>query len=110
MLCGSYNKDKLNAFRDILESTADRIIVFYSFKNDLTILKHIAKEYTDHLSIVNGDGRDLEAYEKYDDSVTFVQYKAGSMGINLQKANKLIYFTPPLECEFLSSQRSVYTV
>lgn len=105
MLCGSYNKDKLNAFRDILESTADRIIVFYSFKNDLTILKHIAKEYTDHLSIVNGDGRDLEAYEKYDDSVTFVQYKAGSMGINLQKANKLIYFTPPLECEFFEQSK-----
>ena len=34
-LCGSYNADKLNAFRDLLESTEDRLIVFYNFNDEL---------------------------------------------------------------------------
>lgn len=32
-------------------------------------------------------------YEQYDNSITFIQYQAGAMGLNLQKANKIIYFT-----------------
>ena len=46
--------------------------------------------------MVNGQCRDLEAYETEGNSVTFVQYQAGAMGLNLQKANKIIYFTLPL--------------
>lgn len=35
-------------------------------------------------------------YECVDNSVTFVQYQAGAMGGNYQKANKIVYFTLPL--------------
>lgn len=38
----------------------------------------------------------LDAYECVDNSVTFVQYQAGAMGGNYQKANKIVYFTLPL--------------
>lgn len=30
-LCGVYNKEKLLAFGDLIQSTEDRLIVFYSF-------------------------------------------------------------------------------
>lgn len=92
-LCGHFNKEKLNAFRDILESTGDRLIVFYNFNAELDALVKITRQYTNHISIVNGEKKDLKAYERYGDSVTFIQYQAGAMGLNLQKANKIVYFT-----------------
>lgn len=47
-------------------------------------------------SVVNGSKKDLTAYDQADDSITFIQYQAGAMGGNYQKANKIIYFTLPL--------------
>ena len=35
----------------------------------------------------------MTAYEEHSDSITFVQYQAGARGKNLQKANKIIYFS-----------------
>ena len=110
-LCGAYNKDKLGAFTDLLESTSDRLIVFYNFNNELAALKSITKEYTTHISEVNGTTRDLTAYENFTDSVTFIQYQAGAMGLNLQKANKIVYFTPPLSSElFEQSKKRVHRI
>lgn len=95
-LCGSYNEHKLSAFKDILDSTNDRIIVFYNFNTELDRLRQIVDEMHRPCSIINGSQKDLNAYENFDDSITFVQYQAGAMGLNLQKANKIVYFTLPL--------------
>lgn len=94
-LCGQYSKAKLEAFADLLESTGDRLIVFYNFTSELEAMQKIAKSQERPFSIVNGSVKDLKAYEENDDSVTFVQYQAGAMGLNLQKANKTVYFTLP---------------
>ena len=95
-LCGHYNAHKLSAFRDILDSTEDRLIVFYNFNNELVELRKIADDVGRPHGAVNGHEKDLKPYETYDNSITFVQYQAGAMGLNLQKANKIIYFTLPL--------------
>lgn len=92
-LCSQYNKEKSGKFRELLESTEDRLIVFYNFNAEFEKLKKIALDYTDHISVIRGDEKDLTAYEQFSDSITFVQYQAGAMGINLQKANKIIYFS-----------------
>lgn len=99
MLCGQYNPAKLEAFSDLLDSTEDRLIVFYNFKEELEVLKNVIGK-SRPISEVNGSVKDLTAYENEDNSVTFVQYQSGSMGLNMQKANKIVYFTPPLSCEF----------
>lgn len=95
-LCGQYNKIKLAAFRDLVESTEDRLIVFYNFNAELELLEKIAEDFNRPVSVVNGQKKTLAAYDEYDNSVTFIQYQAGAMGLNLQKANKIIYFTLPL--------------
>lgn len=95
-LCGIYSKEKLQAFEDLLVSTNDRLVVFYNFTEELNILKAIATSNGRRCSEVNGFRKTLDNYEQYDDSITFVQYQAGAMGLNLQKANKIIYFTLPL--------------
>ena len=94
-LCGMYSKDKLDAFKELIQSTNDRVIVFYNFKEEVKRLIHIVNELNKPWSIISGDQKTLAAYENYEDSITFIQYQAGAMGLNLQKANKMIYFSLP---------------
>lgn len=110
-LCGQYNQDKLKAFGDLLESTNDRLIVFYNFNDELDSLKAICEASERPYSQINGSVKDLYAYEQINDSVTFLQYQAGAMGLNLQKANKIIYFTPPLSSElFEQSKKRIHRI
>ncbi|MDD3571222.1 MAG: DEAD/DEAH box helicase [Lachnospiraceae bacterium] len=110
-LCGQYNKEKINAFHDLLQSTNDRLIVFYNFNDELEKLQNVAAVYTEHISVVNGSIKDLSAYEEFDDSVTFVQYQAGAMGLNLQKANKIVYFTLTDKSElFEQSKKRIHRI
>lgn len=95
-LCGQYSIAKLEAFEDLINSTSDRLIVFYNFNEEFQILQQIALKKTANISVLNGQRKDLQAYHLYDDSITFIQYQAGAMGGNFQKANKIIYFTLPL--------------
>lgn len=104
-LCGTYCADKLAAFTDILESTNDRLIVFYNFNYELKALRSICRQNNRPSSEVNGENKDLKAYEDAGDSVTLIQYQAGAMGLNLQKANKIIYFTPPLSSELYEQSK-----
>lgn len=110
-LCGRYSDDKIEAFCDILESTNDRLIVFYNFTSELDRLLPAVLEYNRPCSMVNGSCKDLTAYEESANSVTFIQYQAGAMGLNLQKANKIVYFTPPLSSElFEQSKKRIHRI
>ena len=111
MLCGSYNKDKIEALRDLLESTSDRVIVFYNFDAELRAIEDVCIELDKPTSFVNGHQRDLTCYEQYNDAVIIVQYQAGAMGLNLQKSNRIVYFTPPLSCEFyMQSKKRIHRI
>ena len=112
-LCGQYNQDKLDAFRDLVESTEDRLIVFYNFTAELERMKQSCKQLRRSVSFsfVNGETKDLTAYNCYQDSITFVQYQAGAMGLNLQLANKIVYFSPPLSSElFEQSKKRIHRI
>lgn len=110
-LCGMYSQEKLQAFKDLAESTGDRLIVFYNFNYELYSLKKVAEELERPISEVNGKVKDLEAYKTESNSITFIQYQAGAMGLNLQKANKIIYFTPTLKCEdWMQSQKRIHRI
>lgn len=104
-LCGAYNGDKLDAVADILDSTTDRIIIFYNFNHELDLLKMICLSMGRPVAEVNGSTKDLAAYNDHKDSVTLIQYQAGAMGLNLQKANKIVYFTPPLSSELYEQSK-----
>lgn len=107
-LCSQYNKHKLQAFKDLLNDSDDRFIVFYNFTAEKDILARLVER---PISLVNGEIRDLENYEKCDNSVTFIQYQAGAKGLNLQKANKIIYFSLPLSCEnYMQSQKRIHRI
>lgn len=105
-LCGMYSQAKLEAFKELIQSTNDRVIVFYNFKAEAAELACIACDLNRPVSWVNGDIKDLEAYENADDSITFIQYQAGAMGLNLQKANKIIYFTLPERSDLFEQSKA----
>ena len=110
-LCSAYNPHKVQAFRDLLESTQDRLIVFYNFNCELIELQAACNDLERPYSMVNGSIKDLSNYEQESNSVTLVQYKAGAMGLNLQKANKIVYFSLTEEAElFEQSKKRIHRI
>lgn len=109
-LCGQYSREKIEVFEELLQSTNDRLIVFYNFDEEFDKLIEVV-EHKRHVSVINARIKDLYNYENYEDSVTFVQYQAGAMGLNLQKANKVIYFTLPERSElFEQSKKRIHRI
>ncbi len=107
-LAGSYNQNKLHYLKDLIDSTNDRIIIFYNFKKEYASLVDMIDK---PISTVNGDLKDLSAYEEYENSVTLIQYQAGAMGLNLQKANKIVYFTLTDKSElFEQSKKRIHRI
>lgn len=110
-LCGQYNKKKLEAFVDLMESTNERLIVFYNFNRELQALLSVIAKAERPVSIINGLLKDLTAYENESDSITLIQYQAGAMGLNLQKANRIIYFTLTDKSElFEQSKKRIHRI
>ena len=110
-LCGQYSKAKLEAFKSLVESTNDRLIVFYNFTSELAELEAIASDLDRPFSLITGSCKRLDEYEQEENSLTFVQYQAGAMGLNLQKANKIIYYSLPLRSElFEQSKKRIHRI
>ena len=101
---------KREALEDMVESTNDRLVIFYNFDEEKEVIKEVCKGRP--LSYINGkEGVDLENYKEYSDSVTLCQYQAGSYGHNLQLANKMIFFSPPLSCEqYEQAQKRIHRI
>ncbi len=110
-LCGLYSKDKQQAVRDLIQSTQDRLIIFYNFNGELENLKKICQEEHRPVSEINGHNKDLTAYQEETNSVTLVQYQSGSMGLNLQDANKMIFYSLPLSSEhFEQAKKRIHRI
>ena len=93
MLLGYLNPVRMQAFVDLVLSTEGRLIVFYNFNDELEAMKRALLKVERPMSFINGGTKNLDNFEKYDNTITFVQYQAGAMGLNLQKANTIIYFS-----------------
>lgn len=114
-LCGQYSQEKLKAFVDLIQSTNERVIVFYNFWEELHKMQQALMDedfmIINRFSVVNGKIRSLQNYEQKEDSITFIQYQAGAYGLNLQKACRIIYFTPPLSSElFEQSKKRIHRI
>ena len=110
-LCGQYNKHKLQALEDLLESTEDRVVIFYNFNEEFKQINDLCKKLNKPVSAINGSIKDLENYKNKSNTVTLVQYQAGAMGHNLQLSNKIIYYTLPLSSElFEQSKKRIHRI
>lgn len=105
MLCGSYNDSKFKALEDYLNSTYDRVLIFYNFNDEYDKLIHVCKKCGRPISTVNGGTMSLSNYESFENSVTLLQYQAGAHGLNLQKSNRVVFFSPPLSYELFEQAK-----
>lgn len=88
-------KDKLEYLKMLFETTEDNIVVFYNYNSELDAIKEISKGKK--IYEVNGHKQEIpkkSQWDKLKNSVTLVQYQAGSAGIELQYANVVVYYTP----------------
>jgi SNF2 family DNA or RNA helicase len=104
-LAALYSKPKMAALSDLMESTEDRLVLFYNFRAEFDNIKKLCKKLKKPLSFVNGDGRDLKNYNEKSNSLTLVQYQSGAMGLNLQMSNKIIYYSLPLSGELFEQSK-----
>lgn len=106
-LCNSTAKQ--DALEDMIEGTNDRLVIFYNFNEEKEAIEKICEGRP--LSYINGEKVDLENYNDYTDSVTLCQYQAGSYGHNLQLANKMIFYSPPLSSEqYEQAQKRIHRI
>ncbi len=87
--------DKLDYVEMICEGTENNIIIFYYYQKEIDALKKKIKNK--YVYEVNGKQSNLppkDVWGKLKNTVTFVQYMAGSAGIELQYANTVIFYTP----------------
>lgn len=88
-------KDKVDYLKMLFETTEDNIVVFYNYVSELEAIKGISKDKK--VFEVNGGKQVIpkkDTWDKIKNSVTLVQYQAGSAGIELQYANLVVYYTP----------------
>lgn len=110
-LAGAFNKNKLQKVKDLIESTNDRLIIFYNFKSEYEALSEICEKLKRPVATMNGSLKNMKPYEEQSNSVSLIQYQAGAMGLNLQKANKIIYFTLTDKSElFEQSKKRIHRI
>lgn len=102
-LCNS--KEKIETLKTLIESTEDRLIIFYNFNCELKLLVQLISKLKRPLSFINGSEKNLNCYHNYNNSITLVQFQSGSSGVNLQKANKMIYYSPPVKSDFYEQSK-----
>lgn len=105
-----YNENKKTRLKDLINSTEDRLIIFYNFNDELRAIKDcIPKDRP--VSYVNGSCVDKNNYNTYDNSITLMQYQAGAKGHNMQKANHLIFYSPTEKCEdYMQSIKRIHRI
>lgn len=102
-LCNS--KEKIETLKTLIESTEDRLIIFYNFNCELELLVQLISKLKRPLSFINGSEKNLNCYHNDSNSITLVQFQSGSSGVNLQKANKMIYYSPPVKSDFYEQSK-----
>lgn len=112
-LCSIYNPDRAAAVEELLlQAGNEPVVVFYNWTAELDILKDICERLKRPISVVNGQGRDLSAYHAgTPGTVVCVQYRAGSMGLNLQSSRICIFFSLPLSfSDFTQAKARVHRI
>jgi len=94
-ICSVYNPAKAAALEELLQQAGDEpVVIFYNWTAELYVLQKIREKLGRPMSIVNGQKKDLQEYEKgTPGTVILCQYQAASMGLNLQKARICVFYS-----------------
>lgn len=101
--------NKINILRDYLRDTDDPVVIFYEFSESFRQIKHLLEKENITFEYLNSTQKDDNAWRKFqsDDKIrVFVaQYQSGSAGIDLFKADTMIFYEPTLSANLLQQSR-----
>jgi len=109
-LCGQYHKEKLEGFRDLVQSTEDRLIVFYNFTAEYEAMKAIAEELERPVSVVRGGEEPL--MKNLTTALLSFSIRRVQWGVTSKRRTRLFILLCHLErghVTFGNNQRSVFT-
>lgn len=89
-------KDKLKYAEMLAEGTTENIVIFYNFTKEKDDLIEVMKKLDKKIYEVSGQRSFIpnkSEWSKLKNSVTLVQYQAGSAGIELQYANIVVFYS-----------------
>lgn len=87
-------KNKIDYVKDFVDNTADNIIIFYNYDEELKLLQENISKKT---YICNGKLKDYpkkDEWDKIKNTVTLANYKSGSEAVEFTYANIIVYFSP----------------
>lgn len=88
-------KDKTNYLSMLLDGTDENVVIFYNFNAERdAILNAIEGKEIFEVSGKRTKLPERESWTRLKNTVTIVQYQAGSAGIELQYANNVVIFSP----------------
>ena len=105
-ICGIYSREKIRAVSDILESTDDKLVIFYNFKGEEARLRTTCYEAGRDSFTISGEIKEEQGFHESRNGVLLVQYSAGAMGLNLQDCNRIVYFTPTLSTDLFEQSKA----
>lgn len=79
---------KIDLLKD-LKDEISKFIIFYNYNNELEKLQEL---FPDAL-VINGSCSDFNKVIQKNPNILLIQFKSGSMGLNLQAYNNIIYFS-----------------
>lgn len=104
-LSSALNINKINMVKDLLQCTNDRIIIFYNYNLELSILEKLCIELGRDYTILNSKNHVIESFKQDSTHVLLAQFQTGSEGYNLQMCNKIIYFSLPFSYNLFSQSK-----
>ena len=89
---------KLEVLKDILERTNEKTVIWTRFRWEVELLENYFKKEKLNYSVIHGDIKNRqEQIENFNKKNRFIicQIKIGSLGINLQSASIVVFFSLP---------------
>ena len=89
-------KNKLKYTEMLAESTVENIVIFYNYTDEKEELIKVMKKLKKQVFEISGQKSEIpdkEDWSSLKNTVTIVQYRAGSAGIELQYANVVVFYS-----------------
>lgn len=101
-ICSGFIKDEITTnnklvwFKEFIEITPYRIVVFVNYNKEVELLSEECKKQNRPYSIYNGNNKDLTNFKNNDNGIAIVNYASGATGINdLCISNIGIFYSLP---------------
>ena len=101
--------EKIKVLDDFISDFDKKLVIFYEFQYSMNQIAKLLDKKKIKYVYLNGQQKDKQVWKKFqeDDNIQVIlcQYNAGSAGIDLYKADTIIYYEPTLSSNILEQSR-----